>query len=284
MGVEVSRKNYLIFLSLIQIFFLFLIPEYYSPEQEELHEILKKCADYCENLANLSLNFICKEIIEEKIYIIPSYLTMSLHSIFSTITYYSKIERNTYIYDYQLIKRGNKIEEKRILLEENGRKVYVKNAPLKTKRFYSIRPVFAPIQFLSRNWQKNYEYKIIKQERINGRQIIVIRALPKDKKNFKKINYGKVWIDKEDFSILKIEIEQESLIGFEKIPQKYLKPVFTVIHFYEAEKNGIRFPSKTVFKENYIMMKYGKKLIKKSETIISYDNYRFFTVKVEVEY
>ena len=186
MGVEVSKKNYLIFLSLIQIFFLFLIPEYYSPEREELHEILKKCADYCEKLANLSLNFVCEERIEEKIYIIPSYLTMSLHSIFSTITYYSKIERNTYIYDYQLIKRGNEIEEKRILLEENGRKVYVKNAPLKTKRFYSIRPVFAPIQFLSRNWQKNYNYKIIKEERVNARQAIVIKALPKDKKKFQE--------------------------------------------------------------------------------------------------
>ncbi|MCK4647085.1 MAG: hypothetical protein KAU46_12600 [Candidatus Aminicenantes bacterium] len=32
-----------------------------------------------------------------------------------------------------------------------------------------------------------------------------------------KPNYGKVWVDKQDGSILKMEIEAESLAGYEKI-------------------------------------------------------------------
>ena len=39
-----------------------------ATNQEELEVILKKCADYCEKLKKMALNFVCQENIEENIH------------------------------------------------------------------------------------------------------------------------------------------------------------------------------------------------------------------------
>ena len=60
---------------LLIIFLIFLSTQFYSQiensdkrEEEELEEILKKCAEYCEMLDNSVLYFICKEKIAEDIF------------------------------------------------------------------------------------------------------------------------------------------------------------------------------------------------------------------------
>lgn len=260
-----------------------------TADEGGLAEILKKCAEYCERLTNSALFFVCKETIKEEIYQGHFARTPSITLQGNIIIRGSggrNIERNAYVYDYQLIKKGEKIEESRILLEENGKKKYEKNAPLKTKIFYSKRSVFGPVGLLSKEWQDKYDYKIIKEKTtLEGRKAFIIEAKPKTETEGNP-NYGKVWVDKEDFSILKIEIEQESLAGFERLEQEIkkrkIKPLFTITHDYFIEKKGIRFPNKTVFEEKYIGWR-GRRS-KASETIITYDNYRFFMVEVKVEY
>ena len=75
----------------------------------------------------------------------------------------------------------------------------------------------------------------------------MLEAKPKESLE-DNLNYGKIWIDKTDFSILKIEIDQESLAGFNEelkraIKNKQIRPVLSTTHQYFIEKNGIRFPS-----------------------------------------
>lgn len=288
------------------------IQESYSKDQNDLDEILEKCAEYCEKLANSALFFVCQENIKEEIYhvlrgrgvmVVSGYSSSSSTDTTSTgtsgtIVVSSRIyrekypgprfERNTYVYDYQLVKKGEKIEERRTLLEENGEKKNEKNAPLKTKRFYSKKSVFGPVGLLSREWHELYNYKILGKKSIKGREAFVIEAKPK-KKIEDKPNYGKIWVDTEDFSILKIEIKQESLAGYEKLKEELkdikkmgIKPVITIIHEYGIEKNGIRFPSKTTFKEDYVGVNIRR--AKKSRLTVTYDDYKFFTVETEVKY
>jgi len=185
-----------------------------------------------------------------------------------------------------LIKKGRKFEEKRILLEENGEKKHQENAELKTKRFYSKRSVFGPIGLLNKDSQELYDYEILKVDNLKGKKTYVIEIKPKEKMADRP-NYGKAWIDAKDSGVLKIETEEESLVGFEKLKEQSekqgLTPVITVVHYFEIEKNGIRFPSRTVFEEDYIGPRIkGRK--KKSKTVITYDDYRFFIVEVEVKY
>ena len=249
--------------------------------EKKLGDILKKCSDYCEKLAQSSLFFVCEETIEEKMF---GYNYYSNRSIYTTRNP-NKIDKNTYLYDYQLIKKGNKIEERRILLEENGKQKYEENAELKTKRFFSRRPIFGPVGLLRKDSQELYDYTILKEDTLEGRKVFVLETKPKTKmKN--RPSYGKIWIDKEDSSILKIETEEESLVGYDILSKKAkkqgLSPILKIAHYYYTKEKGLRFPSMTLFEEAYSGAKLkGKKI--KSTTIITHNNYRFFTVEVEVK-
>jgi hypothetical protein len=246
-------------------------------EEKAIEQILEKCAEYCEKLKSSALHFVCEEKIKEEIVLKPRIESPRLKAP-------AVKERNEYVYDYQLIKKGEDVKESRTLIEENGEKRNIKDAPLKTKRFYSLKSVFGPVGFLGKEFQELYNYELKKEGKVKGRKAYIIEVIPKRKMDDKP-NYGKLWVDKENFSVLKSEISQESLAGYEDFKKKAkslrIRPILKTTHYYEVEKKGIRFPSKTVFVEFYIR---GTKRRERSRTIIEYDNYRFFIVDYEVKY
>lgn len=252
--------------------------------QTYLDAILKKCEEYSEKVKNASLHFVCIEKVKEEIVVAATnYVVTSpgSHGSFRTYSAQPKWEKNRYVYDYQLIKKGDRITEKRILLEENGKERHLENAPLKTKRFYSRWSALGPVILFSKNWQTKYSYRLIKEGKYKKERVYIIEAKPK--KDIKeKLNYGKVWVNKEDGSIMKMEIDMESLPGFEELKEeskrKRIKPVFTTVHHYEYIKNGIRFPSKTSFEESYV--RRGRRTLK-SKTTFVYTDYRFFVVETD---
>jgi hypothetical protein len=237
-------------------------------DQEELELILKKCEEYCERLKNISLYFVCIEEIKEKIY------------------YTLGFEKNIYIYDYQLIRKGNSTDEKRILIEENGQEKNDLDAQLKTKRFQHKFIVFGPIGLLGQEQQKNYNYKILKNVNYKKDKAVILEALPKFPLENNAL-YGKIWIRKKDFAILKIEWEQESMENFEEIEKiaEGIKatPLITFISEFGFEKNKIRFPNKYSVEEIYIP-RPGRRRILKSKITVVYDNYKFFIVDTKVIY
>ena len=239
-----------------------------STDQAELELILKKCADYCERLGNVALFFICQEEIKEEI----------------RRTGRARRERNVYVYDYQLIRKQNEINERRILLEENRQKKHEKNAQLKTKFFSYKNIIFGPIDLLSKRWQQYYNYRIVKEEKLKGEKSIVIEAVPKPSVKLDYL-YGKIWVRKNDFSILKIEWEHQSIKNYEnieKIARRIgAKPRITLITEYGFEKNGIRFPSKLFIREAY--NRWGRIFTRSKYTVI-YGGYKFFTVETEIKH
>jgi len=258
-----------------------------------LEEILQRCALYCEGLESAALFYVCKEKAKEEIIIkreirIGTKITPAVKEI------------NSYIYDYQLIRKGDKFEENRILIEENGKKKSIKDASMKTKRFFSERSIYGPVGFLSKDSQRQYNYKLLKEDEIDKRKAYVVEAVPITKMK-EKPNYGKLWVDQENFSILKIEIAQDSIVGFEEVLRKIqeqlgsrrrvgrykVTPIFKIVHHYGVVKNGIRFPSKTIFEESYTI--YSGKLKRsyiydRSSVTIKYYDYRFFIVDTKVKY
>ena len=61
-----------------------------------------------------------------------------------------------------------------------------------------------------------------------------------------------------------------------------LEPYFTLISEYTFFKSGIRFPSSYELREEYSYWGNRKNLA--SKKIVTYDNYKFFTVETKVEY
>lgn len=242
--------------------------DYDSTNEEELTTILKKCAEYCERLDKSSLFFICKEKIKE-------------------IRYHPTLgDTNVFVYDYQLIRKNKKITEQRILIEENGLKRHEKDAQLKTKLFYYKNITFGPYGLLSESQQQHYDYKIVNEDKFNNEEALVIEAIPKSVEVSHDL-YGKAWVRKADFSILKIEWEQKSIENF-KVSESIAKffnaePLISLVAIYGFEKNGIRFPSEFSIIEAYINKSTLNKSVR-SRTTISYDDYKFFTVETEVKH
>jgi hypothetical protein len=251
----------------------------HSSGQAELETILKKCAEYCEKLANSALFFVCKEKITEKI---SSRSAPMLTDLKPSARVYTSTVKRVYVYDYQLYRKGNDIKEERILLEENGKKKHEENASLKTRIFRHENIVLGPIGLLSSHWQTFHDYRILKEEKFKGDKSVVIEAVLKPEHTFHHLS-GKVWVRKTDFSILKIEWLQQSIGGYERVEEtaKELraKPHLTLIAEYGFEKNGIRFPSKYSLDEDYLLR--GMRRFNQSKTVVVYNGYKFFTVETD---
>lgn len=242
-----------------------------NAEQERLKEILRKTGQYCRLLEKAAIDFVCLEEISEKIDRSRDYPGS-----------YPRYRKNTYVYDYQFIKKKYILEEARILLEENGRKKYEKNADLKTSAFQYRNILYGPIDLLSTLRQDCFDYRIITEDEAVKDTAVVLEAIPRSHEHY--FAFGKIWIKKDDFSVLKIEWHPKSLRNFEevaKIAERYKsEPDITIITEFSYEKNAIRFPGEYRILEAYIDKK-GKRFLR-SETTVVYRNYKFFTVETDV--
>jgi hypothetical protein len=249
------------------------------PHQFDLSLILEKTGEYCRRLASASLDFVCQEEIKERLYYSPYAKPMYLGGRF--------YRENRYLYDYQLIRKSGQMLEKRILLEENGKKKIEADAELKTKQFEHKYVIFGPVGLLSPENQLYLSYQIEKEAKLGGENVVIIDAKPKNPEDGSRL-YGKVWIREGDFSILKIEWDQSSMGNIEgimEIAEKLkAKAYITFVSEYGYEKNGIRFPSKYSVVEEYIIGKERRSRIRYSHTAVTYKNYKFFTVETQVKY
>jgi hypothetical protein len=229
---------------------------------------------------------VCNEKVKEEIFRpSPQVYDVSGRISYSAYPVGRLTQKNVYVYDYQLIRKNFEINEQRILIEENGKKKNEKEAGLKTRIFSYSNIIFGPVGLLSEFWQEYYDYKIIQREKFKRNKVIVIQAthIP----HMKTTNlFGRIWVREDDFSIVKIEWEQESIQNYELIEEfaekLKAKPELEFLAEYAFEKNEIRFPSKCTITEAYRRKRGGR--FTRSKTTITYKDYKFFTVETEVKY
>ncbi len=253
-----------------------------ASDESDLPSLLGRAADYCDRLSRTVLNFVCRERIEEWFYV----ETNDINEFSRIVFINNRKESWKYAYDYQLVRdRAGLLRESRILLEEQGKKVQVPDAPLKTHVFKYAYVVMGPFGLLSRNHRADFEYKITREEKIGGEPTVVIEAAPKPGVQLDYL-FGTIWLRKRDAGILKIQwnpASMENYAGVETIAHKLnMKPNILMTSEYAFENNGIRFPSRYTVKESYLG-KMGRRF-QHSETDVAYDRYKFFTVETEVKY
>jgi TonB family protein len=253
-----------------------------SEREGELGLVLVAAADYCRKLADAALDFTCEERIAEEVYKYVN--TIDLESNVLAATALKRLTTKTsLLYDYQMIKTAEGIRENRTLLEQNGKPARRPNAPLLTQRFYSYRSLFGPVALFGRERQSLYDYRIIGRDKVQGTEAWVIEAKPYAGSPA-DVFHGKAWISRGTGRIVRIEVAADSLVGFEKLAGSYnlewQLPLLTTTHWYEFEKNGILFPSRTTFKEAF-MIKGSQRRVQLSKADIRFGNYRFFTVETQ---
>jgi hypothetical protein len=136
----------------------------------------------------MALNFVCQENIEENIHSYKKTKSMSAGSFKSAAPIWrvglklKRTKKNTFFYDYQMIKKGEKLEEKRKLIKENKKKRNVENAELKIEGIKAKFLAYGPVGFLSRYWQEDFNYEIIGKDEINGKKAKIINVDPTEQR------------------------------------------------------------------------------------------------------
>lgn len=256
-----------------------------NQDQEALDAILKKTGDYCEKVKGMALFYVCQEKVEDerRFFGRRNLLKLSMSTLEKIKP--RRINTKTYLYDYQLVKKGKELKEKRILLEENGKEKYEENIEFRPVKYSGAYVVYGPVGFLSKQWQQHFEYKIVGEDVIDDKKTIIIESTPKKEREV-NYNFGRVWVDEKDFSILKIEYDPKSIKDYEdELLQSPIgdlsKKVIWTIHF-GVEKNGVRFPSQQLIQEFYVNNE-GKSLLIEKITF-RYEDYKFFIVETEVKH
>jgi hypothetical protein len=258
--------------------------------QEILKQILNKTGEYCERIKEIALYYVCKENIEvkENLYktvkninpVVNPYGELSYDNNARKLRFH-RTKKKTLIYDYQLVKKEKNLEEKRVLIQENRKKKQKKNAELKTN-YQAKYIIYGPVGFLSKYWQYYFDFEVTGEEIIENKKTRLLKASPKPS-NKNNRNYATIWIDKNDFSILQIEWEPESIIDYQdKSKFKKLGDIKRTVTWritYGIEKNGVRFPSKQFIQDGIIDSTGEKKILEEISFI--YDNYKFFIVEIE---
>jgi TonB family protein len=269
-----------------------------QPSQNGLQGVLNGVAGYCRKLADMALFYICEETIKEiHRQLRPprewrdsflKYREYNRDNDYTIVNIWnvpvmdpSRSERNEYICDYQLIRRGAKIDERRIVLKENGRKTAGQNKQLEDSRFSALTPIFASLNFLAQDRQPLFNYQILGEDKVRGKAVVIIEALPRSG-DVDGVRSAKVWVDKESFQICKCEIEGIPLNGYEDVLRDAvllnLKPTFLTTHEYRIEKNRVLFPDQTTVRVEYPISRMQRPVLK-LKIDLAYRKYKFFTVE-----
>ncbi|MEI6614625.1 MAG: hypothetical protein WCL37_06990, partial [Chrysiogenales bacterium] len=263
-------------------------PAQFSEPDLSLATLLARAAAYAEKLKKVAFHFICQEDVTEDVFSPKS----SKNPIATTTRTYWR-------YDYQIICMGEKSTENRVLLDKNHEKLHQEKAQLETM-FQSYYSFFMPVTILAREKQHLYQYRLLGKEKIDNKNTWHIAAV---RRSPGSIPSGEIWISEADGSVLKIQPDQTSIIGFDKLAQNAIEkgfmPAITTIHEYNLGKNGIYFPSKTTFIERYnpggeslnksvfitatAATKRLNSSFEHSRTYFEYHDHMFFSISTQVE-
>ena len=266
------------------------------PDEAALRGILEKAGHYCQKLRSFVYHFVCQEKVVETIrgavktreepHIGPGLESSAPGVGGSVFSVSDSTQKNTYLYEYQLIRKKGVNQESRTLIEKNGEKKNEKNARLEAIKFYFQNMAFGPIDLFGESGRLKHNYSIVGKANVDGQSVLIIEAAPKDDSSDYNPS-GKIWVRESDCAILKIEWDKRSLFGYKDLEdlaeQRGFVPMITLVSEYGVEKNGIRFPNRVFLEEAYLRKKNRKRSVVSTVTI-EYKDYRFFTVDIDVNY
>ncbi len=210
-------------------------------EPAELTAILETAANYCRRLKEGAFHFFCLEKVEEKI--------LEKNPLLREV---EPLKRRWH-YDYQIIGAGGEIREQRRLILDGTRPVDKPDASLET-RFASRYSVFLPVTLLAAENRGLYRYRLVERITLKKRRCAVVDIQPRHS-DCGEIAQGRAWIDEKDGSVLKIEMNPRGVVGSRELEaaarRMSAELLLETTHWYLIERQGLRFPSETVFMEKY---------------------------------
>jgi len=260
-----------------------------SPDSDKLAAVVQKALDYCRRLDKTALDFICTEYVEEEANRAsrPSATAVTLDIRGGT---YIKppppdsFKTTTYLYDYQFIRKGKDVKERRDLMEKDGEKVPATDAATETKHFKFRDILFGPSLLLGEGTALKYEYSLAGEGKIKGDPTVVVACAAQPAFAGKTLT-GRASVRVKDGAILKIDWDAESFSGYDEVlsvaERLHMAPKIQSSTEFGIEKNGVRFPSLDVTEEAYTSGSKSKFI--RSTVTVKYKDYKFFTVETNID-
>lgn len=278
-----------------------------NPDPFQLGLVLKQARQYCARLERAALDFICLEEVTENVDISrdardgQARFSPDLSGQGGRVTSgggytgYGGTARpwslggkpgdkndHIYLFDYQFIRREGKMEEKRVLLEKDGRKASAKT-PLPENRPFNFSDILlAPVQLLDERFSEYYAYRLLGKEIVEGMEAWILEVKPRLTAVSKYLG-GRIWLSAGDASVLRIEWDPTTFGNYEAILARAenfkAKPQVRSTSEFGVEKSGLRFPSADYTEEAY--RGEDGKLFVRARTSIVYRDHKFFTVETQ---
>ncbi len=258
--------------------------------EKELQTVLAKTGAYCKRLMDASLHYFCIEKVSEQSRV-KEYFKQYMDYRYSLRRSGNKKD---YKYNYQLFKEGDQITEKRSPAKAGAVADPQKQGKDAKSTIQSFKSSLSPYYLFADENRKGYRYKLLGKEAIMKRNAYMVEVKRKNDPKFSE-PFAVAWIDTKDFSILKIHAHPKSIKGYENFQEggkhRVSDVIMSDIHYYGVKSGGIRFPSRTEVLLLYTYnsprrwsqqasLKAGARVLKRIETVFSYNDYRFFKVEV----
>jgi hypothetical protein len=282
-----------------------------SEDSFQLGLVLKQARQYCARLEKAALDFVCLEEVTEKVDISrdkrQADLVMAPDAVQGSAAtssgggyagghmgggrpYWSANPNSgdkndhAYLFDYQFVRREGKVEEKRVLLEKDGKKASPKT-PLPGNRPFNFSDVLlAPVQLLDERFFEYYAYRLLGKERVDGAEAWILEVKPRLTAVSMYLG-ARIWLKTDDASVLRIEWDPSTFGNYETVLARAKSykaaPELRSASEFGIEKNGLRFPSADVTEEAY--RGEDGKLFVRARTSIVYRDHKFFTVETRTE-
>jgi len=247
--------------------------------------VLTKAGDYCDRLKSVALNYICDEHIVRTSSLYDARRFVKLAGELPRIRWELKrTSTREVVYDYQLIKKGDQLEERRKALTVDGRTWRRNELPPNILPYQAQYIVYGPVGFLSKYWQSRFDYFEEEPEKLSdGVPAAVFTSQPNEWREENSV-YGRLWIDPETGAVRRLSWDPESIDFFhpEDVQKSFVGLIKQLVWTaeYGVEKNGIFFPSRQDIREEYVGPA-GEVIVGEVWTV-TYENYRFFNVGVDV--
>jgi TonB family protein len=272
--------------------------------RKDMKRILNGCAAYCRKLADAALFYICVETIKETAHALGSsdrlaqlamrardYGVQVTESVDGQMTGWvvdkpqvmsiRNVDRISYNCDYQMIRRFGEIEERRIVLKVNGRRITDRVELLEESRYSALTPVVSALNILVEDRQPLFYYRLIKEDNVLGKTAYVIEAVPK-LGDADGVRSAKAWVEKGSCRILKCEIEGVPLDGYDDVLSEAvllnIRPFFLRTYEYRVENSGVLLPDRTTVRIEYPGLTPNRRETK-SKIDLNYKDFKFFSVQ-----
>jgi hypothetical protein len=259
-----------------------------------LNSVLEKARKYCQRLDKAALDFVCREEVKERANVLKA---PGGTSVIPGVTGYAtdsgrlttvaappeEFKTTTYVYDYQFIRKGGDVKERRDLMKKDGEEVKREDARIETRHFKFRDILFGPSLLVGEAAAADHVYELLKKEKIKGQEadVVACEARPE---SAGRVLTGRAWVRRTDGAVLRISWDPESFAGYQDVlavaKELKMSPAIKSETEFGVERNGLRFPSLDKTDEVY---REGTMNFTRSYTTVKYTDYKFFTVETTYE-